>query len=443
MTVVTNMFRAAWHSQSGRMRLLLSVLFVGLIVQAGIGVLAVHSERGAINEVGRASAEVTAAAKIQMLLADAESAAANEALPGQVAVPGEAGKTYCDPLSAGNLKPAQRQFLEDVCQVYAELSQLHPASQAEQDAVADVGAQLSQYVDKIAAARAYLRNGDPVGAGYIQYGTVFVMRSQLLPSAQNLQKLNEARLASATSAEATVRHTFIAVSIVAALAFLGVLVLLNATVARIWRNRITRSMAAAGVVSLLFTLVLLIKLTGAGGALSGGLSGPFQNVTTVSQAQVLAYGLKSDQSLYLLKRGGDKKYNDHFSENLPKLDAAIDAESVQSDLPGEKQFASQVKEWYQRYKQIDAGIREAEKGGDHGKAVALATGLSEGQSNWAFQQLDQSQSRIIALNLAAFDDTIRGATDSLRFMDVAAIVVALLSAGLLYAGMRSKLAIFA
>lgn len=91
------------------------------------------------------------------------------------------------------------------------------------------------------------------------------------------------------------------------------------------------------------------------------------------------------------------------------------------------------------YISIDQQIRQLEQSGKHQEAIALCIGSKPGQSNWAFDNFKNANTKNFDINQAEFDKAIKQAFQDIEGFEVGASVVLSAIALLVLFGLMPRL----
>jgi hypothetical protein len=112
-------------------------------------------------------------------------------------------------------------------------------------------------------------------------------------------------------------------------------------------------------------------------------------------------------------------------------------------FPGEGEAAVAAARDWLRYIEIDRQIRELETTSRHDHAIDLATGVTPGQSEWAFAQFDRDLGRTLEINEGEFAAGIDRAFAAIAGLVWAAPATALLIILLAWFGLQPRIAEYA
>ncbi len=367
------------------------------------------------NALDRAAANTEQIVRVQSIYADvlrADAAATNSFLVG------------------GNEDPEQRADYETamqrVARVVAEAARDQPADGA---ALAALNAELQTYTSRAEQARAYNRQGIPVGAQY-QTEASDRLRDQAVPIIQALLQANTTRADDEFA---------LAGSIVPLLA-VGLLTLALLVWTGVWLAQRTHRRFNVGLTSGAF-LVLVALVVGIA-ALSSTRDevnhvrdNQFAGTLALTTARSAAYDAKANESLGLIARGqaNVKREPDWQADQaivLKQLDR-IDAEDVQW-YGGSGANLNSIKDAWQQYEDQHTQVRTLDDGADWDGAVQLVTDPTTG-TRPAFAGFEEASSQAVG----GFQDALvsGAAAPGTRSLAISIIV---LICGLAAAGLAAR-----
>jgi hypothetical protein len=256
------------------------------------------------------------------------------------------------------------------------------------EAVAVLSIQLPVYTGLVETARAYNRQGLPVGGAYLREASG-VMRDALLPAAERLfeavsGELDEAR-------DGAGRFPWFAL-------LLGVVLLVSLIVIQ---NRLTRrtnrvlniGLVVASAAALAAVLWLTLSWWSASGHLDDSRRDGSAQVALLSGARIAALQARSDEAHTLVARGGGGTYEEHYQEVMTRLvgegglldDATREATDERAESAGAAAMAAAL-----QWQDIHAEVRRLDETGDYPAAVALAIGSDDQSAGSAFASLDEA-----------------------------------------------------
>jgi hypothetical protein len=244
------------------------------------------------------------------------------------------------------------------------------AQPADSEALGALNAKVQDYAATIEEARAYNRQGLPVGAQYLS-GASATLRSDILPIVKTLVDANKAR----ADAEFDASSRFLTL-ILTGLGALAVLVLVMVWLARRTHRYLNPSMFVGSLVVVLALGIGLVTLAWVGSQVQAVRSSSFAYTVNLADARTAAYNAKSNESLTLIARGSGQTYENSWQTQSASLLSSLTAldSTTQSRLKSE----------WDAYKAQHVEIRTADDGGNWDGAVKLALAPEAGSANATF-----------------------------------------------------------
>lgn len=410
----------------------LSVIAIGLVLLslvAGLfGTLAAQDKKDTINGlIDHREPLAAAAQQVYRALSDADATAASSFL------------------SIGTEPLAMRQRYErDIAEAGAALAKAASDSSGVGKAAEQInilGREIPVYTGLIETARTYNRQGFPVGASYLREASE-LMRSKILPAAQELYRTDTDRLA-AEQDDAT-GFPWLATALL--LALLAALIVTQVHLTRRTNRLLNVGLVVATVsvvVALLWGAVALIVQSSLVG--SGEDDGSHQ-VDVLVRARIAALQARANETLTLVARGDGAAYEKDFTA----LAGQLGGTDGQGGLLGEARglaaggaAADKVdaaiqaaSAWFKAHGQV----RRQDDDGSYQDAVdtAIRDDKKEGAAV-AFQRLDENLVAAINVGRQEFLDDTRGADRALTLLAPGIAVLALIAAAGAALGIRERL----
>ena len=232
---------------------------------------------------------------------------------------------------------------------------------------------IPEYTMLIGRAEADSRAGLPVGASYLQEAS-YLMRTRLLPAANDLYRQENARLAR-SQAKAT---GFPVAALVAAAVCAVALLWMQRWLASRTRRVLNRGLVAASLAGALSLAWLLGSFLMARASLTAAHDHAAAAAQALVQADIAVLRARADESLTLINRSGDDASEADFKQAARQLGpgsgtllSAARAAGIGSPGYGQATAAgSAATAWYA----VHRAVRGLDNGGDYPDAVYLAIG---------------------------------------------------------------------
>lgn len=188
----------------------------------------------------------------------------------------------------------------------------------------------------------------------------------------------------------------------------------------------------------------------------------FISIHALWRARAIAYAANADESRYLLDRQNAAQHEQEFWAKRDALVKLPPGETFQSvtqrtgsrvngftgylvdeldniTFPGEREAAIETLGTLGEYLRVDEKVRALERSGHHQEAIALCIGTKPGESNWAFEQFDNTLGKTLAINQAAFDRAVADGMAALTHFDVEMSVYAVIIGILTLLGLMQRI----
>jgi hypothetical protein len=379
------------RSTPGRLSLIILVLVAASLTSGALTTWSVVRQERALDDLATRSEPLShAAQEVYRALQDADATAASAFL-------------------SGGLEPPKlrERYEADIAQAQAALS---VATASSPDLTATLAAQLPVYTGLIETARSNNRQGFPVGAAYLREASG-LMRTQLLPAAQELYRAETDRVARAQD-----EADFPWGSVSVALAFVVALFLTQRYLTRKTNRLLNVGLlvaTGAAVLSLLWvTTVSVLVMNDVADSRTAS-----EKVDVLAQARIATLTARGEETLTLVARGAGQAYEKNFVEVSQRLEGQLDQAKRLDDTEAVDQAMRHFRQW----QQVHQRIREADDAGQYNDAVALI-------DNPYFDSLDQDLVRAIGEARQDFSDEVAVARASLAGTVVGVLVLAVISA---------------
>ncbi len=338
----------------------------------------------------------------------------------------DADATASSAFLAGGIEPAatRQQYLADIAQATSALT-LEAGTVVAPDALQTLSSQLPIYTGLVETARANNRQGFPVGAAYLREASG-LMRSKLLPAAEQLYKAENARLnTEQAAATAFPIGEVVLLLITVALLFAAQWYLLGAT------NRLVNTglvvAAGAAVVALLWTSAAMTAVTL---HLDSARRDGSDQVAVLVQARFAAVQARADETLTLVVRGNGQSYQTDYLTAANRLGGRDGSEGLLGQAkamatdPSVRTSLDNAIRAQQAWTSVHRRIREADDAGQYTQAVEDSIGASASSSGSLFADLDKNLLSALDTARAAFNRQASGADAALILLRPGLIVIA-------------------
>jgi hypothetical protein len=338
----------------------------------------------------------------------------------------DADATASSAFLAGGIEPAatRQQYLADIAQATSALT-LEAGTVVAPDALQTLSSQLPIYTGLVETARANNRQGFPVGAAYLREASG-LMRSKLLPAAEQLYKAENARLNSEqAAATAFPIGEVVLLLITVALLFAAQWYLLGAT------NRLVNTglvvATGAAVVALLWTSA---AMTAVSVHLDSARRDGSDQVAVLVQARFAAVQARADETLTLVVRGNGQSYQTDYLTAANRLGGRDGSEGLLGQAkamatdPTVRTALDNAIRAQQAWTSVHRRIREADDAGQYTQAVEDSIGASASSSGSLFADLDKNLLSALDTARAAFNRQASAADSALILLRPGLIVIA-------------------
>ena len=420
---------AAWRGEGSTPVWLRSAgaAILALGIAAGVlGVVGARDRQGALDDAaGRVEPLTVTAQGVYRSLSDADAAAATIFLSGPAATGADSDR-----------------FAADISQTSAGLLTLGVdpgASTALHTDVGVVGAELPVYTQLVATALADNRQGLPVGAAYLREASA-LMRSAVLPAAEDAYRVESARLAADQDTATTVPVALIAVGAL----LVAVLAATQLFLARRTQRWLNAGTLLATLAALALTGWTAADLLGEGNAVDGARRDG-QVVSALDNAQLAAVRAHGDEVLGVAARGEDSgSYDQDFGATARQLAGflatARGAGAAAASVGPLDNALRQDQVWVGDHTALQTLENEPQADTSaFNTALALVTGTDQQGSGAAYDLVDADVGQALAGEQAAYLGALDGGHGDLSGLETgsAGLAAVLVPAGL--AGVRQRL----
>lgn len=399
----------------GRMRLLAALAALASVVFGVVGAWTLWSAGQALDRAGAATEQVVRVQAIYADLLRADADATNAFLVG------------------GLEDPAQRADYDAAMARVASTIALAAQSQpADGEALAALNVVAADYVSLVQQARAYNRQGLPVGQAYITNASD-TLRTKARPILDALLQADTDRA----------RAEFAAASSAVVLVVVGVLATAVLVLVGVWLARRTHRYVNVGLASataaVLAGLIAGVSVLASIGSDVRRVSGSaFEGTRVLTVARTAAFDARANESLGLIARGqaGAKREPDWKAADVT-VNAHLDGLATLSWRGGSGSAAA-LKTTWAAYEKAHAEVRAADDVGDWDGAVVLATDAAKGPRT-SFAAFEKASASALDGFLSALSADVRAPITGARGTALALLGLGLVGSGLATRGMSRRL----
>ena len=419
-----------------------------LLLVAAVTGARVH--RDAMKVVGRDTVpSIVSAQHIKTALADMDADLANELL-------GEPGEMHSE------AKAYERRRVEAAKALIAAARNI-TYDEAGQKPIEAIQVGMGTYEAKVQRARDLHDRADKAYLDAYR-DAARVMDNDLLPQADELDRVNHKELEKAYSAQSGRSLATIVFMLLAGAALLAVLVAMQKFLTQRTRRILNPLLILTTMVTLGFMLYTFDVLGSERHDLKVAKEDAFTSIHALWRARAVAYAANTDESRYLLDVAHASVHERNFHEKAAALASIPPGASSQALLAdylngrkvtgftgyladeldnitfaGEGEAATDVLARLIDYLDIDEQIRSLQRSGKHAEAIKLCVGTDKGQSNWAFDQLDLAIGKTIDINQSAFDMAVTAGFFALSYFEIKAAVAAVIISLLALFGLLQRI----
>ncbi len=421
-----------------------------------VSISGVIAQRQAIKTVGKdAVPSILTAQQLRDSFADIDASLANELLLKL----GENGQALA------NFEKNQKKIADRL--VAAAKNITYPNEEA---IVQTLQLKSSNYFLKLQEARDAHKRGDTVGTLTAYRSAASLMDREILPKSVELDRLNAQELEHSDDRQSFDRKwlTFSIFSI--GLVQICILVVIQIFLYQRMRRIINLPLLVASAIAILFLAHTMNSIVGATSNLKVAKEDAFDSIHSLRQARALSYMANADERRYLLDIANSDRHDRAFKEKIDRIVTIPQGKSLKdaiNSIPqsGKEQkfelngftgfYAEQLKNItfagelvgtvdtlnkLDDYIKIDTEIRRLYRSGKVAEAIALCTGIQQGQSNWAFDRYQLANEKIRKINEVVFEQKIEAGTKNLNnFEIIACLSIGSISILTLF-GLRPRLA---
>lgn len=385
-------------------------LTVGITAAAGV-----RQRADLVAGVTSRSGELTVAAQnLYRALSDADATAASAFLS--------------NGLEPADLRTRYQTDIADAAAALTVVSAGDAGGERARDAVARITAQLPVYTGLVETARAYNRQGLPLGVAYLRQASG-LMRGELLPAAQELYRTVSSELDEARDRAAA----FPWIAMLLGLALVALLVLAQVYLTRRTNRLLNLGLVVSTVAALLLVGWLGVSASTAAGHLAASREDGSAQVNLLVEARTAALQARADEALTLVARGNGAAFEEDYTTVMERLAgsdgsggllaegaAAATDEVTRQALDS---AAERARDWLAAHRDL----RALDDSGEYAGAVEAATGTGPESTASIFNRLDEELAAAITHNGERFEREAGNAGDALSGVDIGLGVLAALA----------------
>ncbi|MBW4614001.1 MAG: hypothetical protein KME21_12145 [Desmonostoc vinosum HA7617-LM4] len=289
------------------------------------------------------------------------------------------------------------------------------------------------YIAKLQQARDAHTRSDANAVLVAYRAAAEIMDNKLLPAADALDEVNLQAIERTYTQEKFTSGMFFAFIIISGVALIIVLVTLQLFLSQRMRRTLNPWLLAAVAIAIAFLNYTAAAFLSASAQLKVATEDAFMSIHSLRQARALTYIANAAASRYLLDPAFANNYEQAFLKNITKIAQLPSGQTFETvaayyriegkkidgftgyladelnsiTFAGEREALRANLSTLSTYLTIDQTIRQLERSGKHQQAIALCIGNKPGQSTWAFDEFKKANQKIMDINLAAFDKTIK------------------------------------
>ncbi|MBW4600063.1 MAG: hypothetical protein KME29_10750 [Calothrix sp. FI2-JRJ7] len=309
----------------------------------------------------------------------------------------------------------------------------------EREPITDMLNGLTQYMLVIQQARDANARGDNNALLAHYYEAVKINEQQIQPNADKLSQINLDTLNQTYERQKIASAASELLIVITGLTLLIVLLGTQLFLYRRMRRVINPMLVAATIISFLFISYSIHALESSVSNLKIAKEEAFQSLYTLRQARALAYSANRDKSRFLLDRTNAAKYEQAFQDKIKKINNLMADELKNITFAGEREATVATKNALGKYLDIDKQIRQLAASGKYAEAIKLCTGLSQGDSNWAFEQFKIAHQKVLDINTKEFNGAVEDGFKNVQGLELIALGTAIIVSTLALFGLRKRL----
>ena len=308
---------------------------------------------------------------------------------------------------------------------------------------------LGEYISKIQQARDAHVRGDANGSLVAYRAASEIMDKKLLPAADELDQVNLQALEDTYNREKLVANQALLKIFISGAILTTTLIALQLFLSYRTKRNLNPLLLVATGLSIAFLNYTAGSFLSASQQLRTAKEDAFTSMHALRQGRAAAYIANAAESRYLLDKALAAKHEQVFNENVIKIAKSPNGKTFEAlvaevtanttnnlkiggftgfladelnniTFDGEKAAVLKSLTALGIYISIDQQIRQLEQSGKHQEAIALCIGSKPGQSNWAFDNFKNANTKNFDINQAEFDKAIKQAFQDIEGFEVGA-----------------------
>lgn len=296
-----------------------------------------------------------------------------------------------------------------------------------------INAELTVYTGLVEIARTNNRAGNPVGASYLAEASS-LMQDTILPDAQQLYSDTAARVDAETTSSARLPAPVL-LTVFLTVAF-GVFV--HRWLARRTRRRINPGLVVGGLAIMLMMIWVGTALTISTTSSRIAKNTAADSLKTLTNLSILAQQARAEETLSLLRRGGEAAPKRTFYEQIDAMQGQLNT-YLANDRSTDKSALADADELLDRWRNANYRINQYIAVGNYQAATQVAVGTGEGDSTPAFEKLGTALSQAMDDSRTQLRTEITNARRGLSGATVGSLVLSIAAAMAVALGMWPRL----
>ena len=328
-------------------------------------------------------------------------------------------------LVSGLERPEQRADYEAaLARVSSNIAAAATAQPADADALATLNVAVQGYASAVESARAYNRQGMPVGAQYLKQASTS-LRATALPLLDNLRVANVDR----AEAEFSGARSLVPFLVVGLLT-LGVLGAVAVWLAKVTHRYINVGLTAAIGAVLVSFIAGFAMLTSTANTVESTRTTQFAQAVALTNIRSAAFDIRANESLGLIARGQAAPYETQVQKRITEVTSILKEGRVPNQT-------AVTKAWDQ-YLAAHANVRRDDDAFRWDQAVVTATAV-DGGSYVAFKALDEATATPLTTAQADLSTRILSPRTPLFIAAIVALLAGVAASGLAARGIAQRL----